>query len=137
MTDVEQTRPARRRFVDHTERVADVLADVLGQEGVEVVFGIPGGPIAPLFDALLDRPSIRAITTRHENSAMFAAAAYARTSGRLGVVLVTSGPGVLNAMTGLGTAFADGAPLLLLVGEVPRSFHGRGALQDGSAHHLN
>jgi acetolactate synthase-1/2/3 large subunit len=76
------------------------------------------------------------ITTRHESGAMFAAAAYARATGKLGVVAVTSGPGVLNAMTGLASAWCDGVALLLLVGEVPRAAHGKGVLQDGSAHGL-
>jgi acetolactate synthase I/II/III large subunit len=118
-------------------RTADVLIDVLVEAGVNVVFGLPGGTIAPLHDALLDRPEIRVITSRHESGAMFAAAGYARMSGRIGVVMVTSGPGVLNAITGLASAYCDGLPILLLAGEVPRAIHGRRALQEGSAHHLD
>jgi len=110
---------------------------VLAEAGVEVVFGLPGGPISPLHDALLDAPSIRVVTTRHESGALFAAAGYAHTSGRLGVAAGTSGPGVLNAMTGLASAHCDGLPVLLLVGEVPRKVHGKGALQDGSSLGLN
>ena len=120
-----------------TRRAADALVDVLIEAGVEVVFGIPGGTIAPIYDALLDRPAIRVITTRHENMAMFAAAGYTRATGKLGVVLVTSGPGVINAMTGLASAHCDGLPVLLLAGEVPRRNQGKGALQDGGAHFLN
>jgi acetolactate synthase-1/2/3 large subunit len=119
-----------------TRRTADVLVDVLEAAGVEVVFGLPGGPISPIHDALLDR-SIRVVTTRHESGALFAAAGWAHTTGRLGVAAVTSGPGVLNAMTGLASAHCDGLPVLLLVGEVPRKVHGKGALQDGSSHGLN
>src|SRR6185436_13385724 len=89
-------------------RTADLLVDILVEAGVEVIFGLPGGPISPLHDALLDRPQIRVVTTRHESGAMFAAAGYAQTSGRLAVALVTSGPGVLNAMTGLASAWCDG-----------------------------
>ncbi len=118
-------------------RTADVLVDVLASAGVEVVFGLPGGPISPIHDALMDRKEMRVITTRHESGAMFAACGYAHTSGRLGVAAVTSGPGVLNAMTGLASAHCDGLPVLLLVGEVPRRIHGKGALQDGSSHGLN
>jgi acetolactate synthase I/II/III large subunit len=88
-------------------------------------------------DALMDRPGIRVVTTRHESGAMFAAAGYARMTGKLGVVLVTSGPGVLNAVTGLASAHCDGLPVLLLAGEVPRGVFGKGALQEGSAHHLD
>lgn len=118
-----------------TVRGADLVVDMLEAEGVDVVFGLPGGAISPIHDALLDS-KIRTITTRHESGAMFAAAAYARTTGKLAVVAVTSGPGVLNAMTGLASAWCDGVPVLLLIGEVPRPAHGKGVLQDGSAHGL-
>lgn len=118
-----------------TTRGANLVVDMLRAEGVDVVFGLPGGAISPIHDALLDT-SIRSITTRHESGAMFAAAAYARVTGKLGVVAVTSGPGVLNAMTGLASAWCDGVSLLLLIGEVPRTAHGKGVLQDGSAHGL-
>jgi acetolactate synthase-1/2/3 large subunit len=117
-------------------RGADLIIAALEEAGVERVFGIPGGAISPVHDALLGS-RIRSITTRHESGAMFAAAGYARASGKLGVVAVTSGPGILNSMTGLATAWCDGVPLLLLVGEVPRASHGKGILQDGSAHGLH
>jgi acetolactate synthase-1/2/3 large subunit len=118
-----------------TVRGSDLLISMLAEAGVEVVFGIPGGAISPVHDALIDS-RIRVITTRHESGAMFAAAGYARETGKLGVVAVTSGPGVLNAMTGLASAWCDGVPMLLLVGEVPRPAQGKGVLQDGSAHGL-
>ena len=118
-----------------TMRGADLLVAMLEEAGVDVVFGIPGGAISPVHDALLDS-KIRVITTRHEAGAMFAAAAHARSTGKLAVVAVTSGPGVLNSMTGLATAWCDGVPVLLLVGEVPRAAHGKGVLQDGSSHGL-
>ncbi len=105
-------------------RGAEVLVEMLVDLDVGVVFGLPGGAISPVHDALIDS-GLRVVTTRHESGAMFAAAAYARATGKLGVVAVTSGPGVLNAMTGLATAWCDGVPLLLLVGEVPRAAHGR------------
>ena len=120
-----------------TRRVASVIVDQLVEAGVDVIFGLPGGPISPIHDALMDHADVRVITTRHESGAMFAAAAYARTTGRLGVAVVTSGPGVLNALTGLASAHCDGLPVLLLVGEVPRKVHGKGALQDGSSYGLN
>ncbi|MBX3186396.1 MAG: thiamine pyrophosphate-binding protein, partial [Labilithrix sp.] len=122
---------------DAGRRTADVLIDVLIDAGVDTVFGLPGGAIGPMNDALLDRPECRVITTRHESGAMFAAASYARTTGKLGVVFLTSGPGILNAMTGLASAFCDGMPVLVIVGEVPRSVFGRRALQEGSSHHLD
>jgi acetolactate synthase-1/2/3 large subunit len=121
--------------VPQARRGADLLVEMLEQYDVEVVFGIPGGAISPVHDAFLDS-GIRVINTRHESGAMFAAAGYARMTGKIGVVAVTSGPGVLNSMTGLATAFCDGMPVLLLVGETPRASHGKGILQDGSAHGL-
>ena len=116
-------------------RGADLLVHMLAEAGVECVFGLPGGAISPVHDALLDS-SVRTITTRHESGAMFAAAGYAHATGKLAVVAVTSGPGCLNAMTGLASAWCDGLPVLLLVGEVPRHAHGKGVLQDGSSHGL-
>src|SRR3954452_21341049 len=118
-------------------RAADVLIDILVAQGVDVIFGLPGGPISPLIDALLDRPEIRVVNTRSEGAAMFAAAGYAHASGKLGVAMVTTGTGVLNAMTGLTSAFCDGLPVLLLAGEVAKRNFGRGALQDGSAYGLH
>src|SRR4051794_29801289 len=81
-------------------RIADVLVDILEEFGVDTIFGLPGGTIAPIHDALLDRPSIRTIAAKHESGAMFAAGGYAWSTGKLGVVLVTSGPGVINTLTG-------------------------------------
>jgi len=118
-----------------TIRGADLLVEMLAAAGVEVVFGLPGGAISPVHDALLDS-KIRTVTTRHESGAMFAATGYARATGSIAVVAVTSGPGVLNALTGLASAWCDGLPVLLLVGEVPRGLQGKGVLQDGSAHGL-
>ncbi|MEO7097125.1 MAG: thiamine pyrophosphate-binding protein [Polyangiales bacterium] len=116
-------------------RGADLLVRMLEEAGVEVVFGLPGGAISPVHDALLDS-NLRVVTTRSEAGAMFAAAGYAHSTGKLGVVAVTSGPGALNAMTGLASAWCDGLPILLLIGEVPRGDSGKGVLQDGSAHGL-
>ena len=118
-----------------TTRGADLLVSMLSSAGVDVVFGLPGGAISPVHDALLDA-NIRVVTTKHEAGAMFAAAGYAHTTGKIGVVAVTSGPGALNAMTGLASAWCDGLPLLLLVGDVPRMAQGRGVLQDSSSHGL-
>ncbi len=115
-------------------RVADALAEALARAGIDVAFGLPGGPIAPLNDAILDIDNLRAVTMRHENHAAFAAIGYARASGHLGVMIVTSGPGILNAITGIASAYCDGIPLLVLVGEVSRSLRGKNVLQDG--HHL-
>jgi len=82
--------------------------------GVEVVFGIPGLHTLPLYDALYQHPHIRHVTTRHEQGAGYMADGYARASGRVGVVLTTTGPAALNALTPLGEAYADSSPLLLI-----------------------
>src|SRR5690349_9720593 len=114
------TLPVAAEAPARTVRAADALVELLVAHGVEVIFGLPGGPISPVMDALLDRPEIRVVSTRSEGAALFAAAGYAHTSGRLGVALVTTGPGVLNALTGLTSAYCDGLPVLLLAGEVAR-----------------
>ncbi|MDQ3032338.1 MAG: thiamine pyrophosphate-binding protein [Myxococcota bacterium] len=112
--------------------VALQLVDVLRDFGVNVVFGIPGGAIAPLYAALLERPDIKIITTKHESNAAFLAIGYAMATGRPGVVLTTAGPGITNALTGIASAFYEGVPVVHIAGEVPRSAFGRGALQEGS-----
>jgi len=118
-------------------RAADQIVQFLVQNGVSTVFGLPGGPLFPIYDALLDCPSIRVINCKHETMAVFAAAAYARATESVGVVLVTSGPGITNSLTGLASAFCDSLPVLMLAGEVPRSQFGRGALQEGSPYSLD
>lgn len=119
------------------QRTADIMIDVLARSGIDTVFGVPGGAIATLYDALLDRSDIRVVTTRSESGAMFAALGFAFASGRPAAVLVTSGPGVLNCLPGLASAMCDSLPVVVLAGEVPRSSFGKGALQEGSANHLN
>ena len=126
-----QWRVDRAESVASDQRVADRIAALLASSGVKTIFGLPGGAIAPLEDALLDVDEINTVTVRHENHALFMAAGYARTSGHLGVATVTSGPGILNSMTGLASAYCDNIPVLLLAGEVPRRLHGKHALQDG------
>jgi acetolactate synthase-1/2/3 large subunit len=112
--------------------VALHLVDVLRDFGVNVVFGIPGGAISPLYDALLERPDIRILTTKHESNAAFLAIGYAMATGRPGVVITTAGPGITNAITGVASAYYEGVPLVHIAGEVARSAFGRGALQEGS-----
>ena len=124
-----------RRIVP--QRTADIMIDVLAHAGIDTIFGVPGGAIVAFNDALLDRPDIRCITTRHEAGAMFAALGYAAATGRPAAVLVTSGPGVLNCLPGIASAFCDSLPVVVLAGEVPRAQFGKGALQEGSANHLN
>ncbi len=129
--------PRRRRIVDTRTRACDVLVQMLQDAGIERVFGIPGGAIAPVFDALLDAPGIGVTLSKHEYSAVYSAIGYARATGRVGCVVVTSGPGVLNTLTGIAAAKADSVPLLVIAGEVPQTVYGKGALQEGSAYSLN
>jgi acetolactate synthase-1/2/3 large subunit len=121
------------------ERVFDVAAEMTGAEivvqalcdlGVEVVFGYPGGAVLPIYDALFAQNRIRHILVRHEQGAVHAAEGYARASGKPGVVLVTSGPGATNAVTGITDALMDSIPLVVLTGQVPTHLIGTDAFQE-------
>ncbi|WP_428394977.1 biosynthetic-type acetolactate synthase large subunit [Lichenicoccus sp.] len=109
---------------------AEVLLRVLVDQGVEVVFGYPGGAVLPIYDALFKQNSIRHILVRHEQAAVHAAEGYARSTGRVGVVLVTSGPGATNAVTGLVDALMDSVPVVCLTGQVPTHLIGNDAFQE-------
>ncbi|NHN83875.1 biosynthetic-type acetolactate synthase large subunit [Acetobacter musti] len=109
---------------------AEVLMRVLVDQGVEVVFGYPGGAVLPIYDALFQQDRIRHILVRHEQAAVHAAEAYARSTGRVGVVLVTSGPGATNAVTGLLDALMDSVPVVCLSGQVPVPLIGNDAFQE-------
>ncbi|WP_038056340.1 biosynthetic-type acetolactate synthase large subunit [Thermus amyloliquefaciens] len=108
---------------------AEALLKALEREGVEVIFGHPGGAIMPVYDALYDSP-IRHILVRHEQGGIHAATGYARASGRVGVVMATSGPGALNLVTGLADAFMDSTPVVAITGNVPRALIGTDAFQE-------
>jgi len=108
---------------------ANVLLNALHQEGVDVIFGYPGGVLLPLYDALLDSP-IRHVLARHEQGVVFAADGYSRVSGKVGVCLATSGPGATNVVTGIANAFADSIPLVILTGQVPTSALGCDSFQE-------
>lgn len=101
---------------------AQAIVQALDEQGIEVVFGIPGAYSMPLFDALYHHPRIRVITVRHEQAASFMADGYARASGKIAAAILLPGPGVTNAYTGLGEAFADSSPVLLLATQVNREF---------------
>ncbi|MEK7232889.1 MAG: thiamine pyrophosphate-binding protein [Elusimicrobiota bacterium] len=107
-----------------------LLLDYLEREGVEYIFGIPGGPIMPLYEALYARGRIKPVLTKHEEGAAFMADGYARASGRIGVCCTTTGPGATNALTGLAVSFADQVPVLLLTAQVPTHQFGMGAFQE-------
>lgn len=120
------------RAVSKPVTVAQTLINYLRLEGVDHVFGIPGGGLANLLVAFKDvRQEIKYVICRHETGAAFAADGYARTTGRLGVVMVTSGPGATNALTGTMNADNDGTSILTISGEVAQQYFGKGYLQEG------
>src|SRR5437764_14590332 len=98
---------------------ADIVVKALIDQGVEVIFGYPGGAVLPVYDALFKQNQLRHIVVRHEQAAVHAAEGYARSTGKVGVVLVTSGPGATNAVTGLTDALMDSIPVVCLTGQVP------------------
>ncbi|WP_158745598.1 acetolactate synthase 3 large subunit [Acidisphaera sp. L21] len=109
---------------------AEILLQALKDQGVEVVFGYPGGAVLPIYDAIFNQNAIRHILVRHEQAAVHAAEGYARSTGKVGVVLVTSGPGATNAVTGLVDALMDSIPLVCLTGQVPTHLIGNDAFQE-------
>jgi len=111
------------------KRGADIVVDVLIKEGVDTVFGLPGGAIMEVYDALFDAP-FRNVLTRHEQAACHMADGYARATGKVGVVITTSGPGATNLVTGLATAYMDSIPLVAITGQVPRYYIGTDAFQE-------
>ncbi len=109
---------------------AEAVVRALTDLGVEVVFGYPGGAVLPLYDALFAQSRIRHILVRHEAGAVHAAEGYARSTGKPGVVLVTSGPGATNAVTGIADAMLDSIPIVVLTGQVPTHLIGSDAFQE-------
>src|SRR6266699_138157 len=109
---------------------AQILCRVLVEEGVDAIWGYPGGAIMPFYHALPDVPEIRHILVRHEQAAAHAADGYARASGRVGVCVATSGPGATNLVTGLATAHMDSSPVVAITGQVARPMIGRDAFQE-------
>ena len=101
----------------------------LQEEGVEVIFGYPGGAVIELYDELC-KSDIRHILVRHEQGAVHAADGYARASGKVGVALLTSGPGATNGVTAIATAYCDSIPVVVLTGQVPRALIGNDAFQE-------
>src|SRR6202795_1545085 len=110
-------------------RGAEIVLQCLRAEGVDLVFGYPGGAIMPLYDAL-DGSGIRHILTRHEQGAVFAAEGYARTTGKVGVAIATSGPGATNLVTGIADAKMDSVPLVCITGQVRSNLIGTDAFQE-------
>ena len=109
---------------------AEAVIKALVENGVEVIFGYPGGAVLPLYDALFKNIKIKHVLVRHEQAAVHAAEGYARSTGKVGCVLVTSGPGATNAITGLTDALMDSVPLVCLTGQVPTHLIGTDAFQE-------
>src|SRR5438132_6999275 len=109
---------------------AEIAIRCLQAEGVEYIFGYPGGAVLFIYDALFKQKSVKHILVRHEQGALHAADGYARATGRPGVALVTSGPGVTNAVTGIATAYMDSIPMVVLTGQVPSHAIGEDAFQE-------
>ena len=109
---------------------AEITIQCLQEEGVEYVFGYPGGAVLHIYDALFNQDKVKHILVRHEQAALHAADAYSRASGRTGVALVTSGPGVTNAVTGIATAYMDSIPMVVISGQVPTPAIGLDAFQE-------
>ena len=109
---------------------AQIVVQSLKDEGVELVFGYPGGAALHIYDAFYSQEDVRHILVRHEQAATHAADGYARATGKAGVVLVTSGPGVTNAVTGIATAYMDSIPMVVLTGQVPTHLIGDDAFQE-------
>ena len=109
---------------------AQIICESLIKEGVEVIFGILGGAVLPLYDTLSQYPQLRHILVRHEQGAAHAADGYARATGRVGVCMATSGPGSTNLVTGIANAYLDSAPLVAITGQVARPFIGKDAFQE-------
>ncbi|MEI6836531.1 MAG: acetolactate synthase 3 catalytic subunit [Alcaligenaceae bacterium] len=112
---------------------ADIVTQCLADEGVEHVFGYPGGAVLYIYDAIYKQEKFQHILVRHEQAAVHAADAYSRSSGKVGVCLVTSGPGVTNAVTGIATAYMDSIPIVILSGQVPTHAIGEDAFQECDA----
>lgn len=111
---------------------AGLLLKYLEAEGADCIFGIPGGPLMPLYEAIFESGKIRPIITKHEEGAAFMADGYARVSGRLGVCCTTTGPGATNALTGIACAKRDSVPVMLLTAQIATSAFGKGAAQESS-----
>src|SRR5438067_10834912 len=109
---------------------AEITISCLQEEGVEYVFGYPGGAVLNIYDELFKQDKVKDVLVRHEQGAVHAADGYSRSSHKVGVALVTSGPGVTNAVTGIATAYMDSVPLVIISGQVPTHAIGQDAFQE-------
>lgn len=109
---------------------AKMIVEALKKEGVNVIFGYPGGAVLDIYDEIYKTPEIKHVLVRHEQGAAHAADGYARSTGKVGVALVTSGPGATNTVTGIATAYMDSIPIVVLTGQVPTKLIGNDAFQE-------
>src|SRR5512137_2193788 len=109
---------------------ARILLECLKKEGVDTVFGYPGGTVINIYDELYSFPEIRHILPRHEQAGVHAADGYARASGKVGVAIATSGPGATNTVTGIATAYMDSIGMIIITGQVPTALIGNDAFQE-------
>ncbi len=119
----------RKQVTHEMETGANILIESLKKEGVDVIFGYPGGAVIPIYDALYDS-GMKHILSRHEQGAVHAADGYARVTGKVGVCIGTSGPGATNLVTGITNAFTDSIPLVIITGQVPRAVIGTDGFQE-------
>jgi len=127
-------RPAQDERITGIDKMeltgAEIVCESLLKEGADVVFGLPGGAVLPLYGALSKYPGVRHILVRHEQAAAMAADGYARATGKVGVCIATSGPGATNLVTGIAAAQMDSVPMVAITGQVPRPYIGRDAFQE-------
>src|SRR6056300_56477 len=123
-------RSKRSKVMTRQMTGAKMVVQALADQGVDTIFGYPGGAVLPIYDALFKQNHVRHILVRHEQAAVHAAEGYARSTGKVGVVLVTSGPGATNAVTGLTDALMDSIPVVCLTGQVPTHLIGNDAFQE-------
>src|SRR6267154_2341502 len=109
---------------------AEMVIEALADQGVEDIFGYPGGAVLPIYDALFHQDKVRHVLVRHEQGAVHAAEGYARSTGKVGCVLVTSGPGASNADTAPTDALCDSVPIVVITGQVPTHLIGNDAFQE-------
>ena len=137
MSTTQAKRDAKKKAPRDTEKLsprkltgAEIVMEALAEQGVEVIFGYPGGAVLPIYDALFQQDKVRHVLVRHEQGAGHAAEGYARSTGKVGVLLVTSGPGATNAVTALTDALMDSIPIVCITGQVPTFMIGTDAFQE-------
>ena len=129
--EVDRPRPAAPAAMQEPMRGARILLEAVVREGTDTIFGYPGGAVLHIYDELAKMgPRLRHVLARHEQGAVHMAEGYSKATGKPGVVLVTSGPGATNTVTGIANAYMDSTPLVIITGQVPRKMIGTDAFQE-------